>query len=137
MRILALDYGTKKCGLAATDSLQLIATGLETVPTGKLWEWLEDYIAREEVSDLVIGESLTLEGTDNPLQSQIVGFERKFAKRYPDIRQHRQDEFRTSVRAREQMLAMGMKKKRRRDKSEVDRIAAALLLQDFLEERRR
>jgi putative Holliday junction resolvase len=136
MRILALDYGTKKCGLAATDPLQLIATGLETVPTGKLWDWLEDYLSREEVSDLVIGESLTLEGKDNPVQTQIVGFERKFGKRYPGIELHRQDEFRTSVRAREQLLAMGMRKKRRRDKTEVDRIAAALLLQDFLEERR-
>ncbi|CAH1001666.1 Putative pre-16S rRNA nuclease [Neolewinella maritima] len=136
MRILAIDYGTKKCGLAVTDPLQLIATGLDTVPTGKLWDWLADYLAREAVSDLVVGESLTASGEANPVQGAIVGFERKFAKLYPEIALHRQEEYRTSVRARESMLAMGMKKKQRRDKTQVDRIAAALLLQDYLEERR-
>ena len=136
MRILAIDYGTKKCGLAVTDPLQLIATGLETVPTGKLYDWLSDYLSREKVSDLVVGESLQEDGTANPVQGEIVGFERKFARLYPHVKLHRQEEFRTSVRARETLLAMGMKKKQRRDKTQVDRIAAALLLQDFLEERR-
>ena len=136
MRILAIDYGTKKCGLAVTDPLQLIATGLETVPTGKLYDWLADYLAREEVGDLVVGESLREDGTANPVQGEIVGFERKFTRLYPHVKLHRQEEFRTSVRARETLLAMGMKKKQRRDKTQVDRIAAALLLQDFLEERR-
>ena len=136
MRILAIDYGTKKCGLAVTDPLQLIATGLDTVPTGQLYDWLADYLAREEVSDLVVGESLQEDGTANPVQEEIVGFERKFARLYPHIALHRQEEYRTSVRARESLLAMGLKKKQRRDKTRVDRIAAALLLQDFLEERR-
>nr|WP_256534236.1 Holliday junction resolvase RuvX [Lewinella sp. JB7] len=133
---MAIDYGIKKCGVAATDPLQLIASGLETVPTGKLLDWLDEYLQREEVSDLVIGESRALDGVANPIQTEIVGFERKFRRRYPGITLHRQDEFYTSRRARESMLAMGMKKKRRRDKTEVDRIAAALILQDFLEERR-
>ena len=136
MRILAIDYGRKKCGLAATDPLQLIATGLTTVPTHQLFDWLDDYLSREEVGELVVGESLTEAGTDNPIQREIVGFERKFRKRYPGILLHRQDEFLTSRRARESMLNMGLKKKQRRDKSTVDRIAAALILQDFLEERR-
>ncbi|WP_420459496.1 Holliday junction resolvase RuvX [Neolewinella sp.] len=136
MRILAIDYGTKKCGLAVTDPLQLIATGLETVPTGQLYDWLADYLACEEVSDLVVGESLQEDGTANPVQGEIVGFERKFARLYPHVTLHRQEEYRTSVRARESLLTMGMKKKQRRDKARVDRIAAALLLQDFLEERR-
>ncbi len=136
MRILAIDYGTKKCGLAVTDPLQLIATGLDTVPTGRLYDWLADYLSREEVGDLVVGESLREDGTANPVQGEIVGFERKFARLYPHIILHRQGEYRTSVRARESLLAMGMKKKQRRDKAQVDRVAAALLLQDFLEERR-
>ena len=136
MRILAIDYGTKKCGLAVTDPLQLIATGLDTVPTGRLWDWLADYLAREEVGDLVVGESLREDGRANPVQGEVVGFERKFSKLYPQITLHRQEEYRTSVRARQDMLAMGMKKKQRRDKTRVDRIAAALLLQDYLEERR-
>ncbi|NJB86315.1 putative Holliday junction resolvase [Lewinella marina] len=135
MRILAIDYGSKKCGIAATDPLQLIAQGLETVPTHRLFDWLETYLQAEEVSDLVIGESLQLDGTDNPIQAEILGFERKFRKRYPNIQLHRQDEFHTSRRARESMLAMGLKKKDRRDKQRVDRIAAALILQDFMETR--
>ncbi|MBB4080012.1 putative Holliday junction resolvase [Lewinella aquimaris] len=136
MRILAIDYGIKKCGVAATDPLQIIASGLETVPTGKLFDWLENYLQVEEVSDLVVGESRALDGSTNPIQTEIVGFERKFRKRFPGIAIHRQDEFNTSRRARESMLAMGMKKKKRRDKTQVDRIAAAIILQDFLEERR-
>ena len=135
MRILAIDYGRKKCGLAATDPLQLIAQGLETVPTHALLAWLDAYLAREEVSDLVVGESVTAEGKENPIQAEIVGFERKFAKRYPEIRLHRQDEFLSSRRAREVMLDMGLKKKDRRDKTRVDRIAAALILQDFMDGR--
>ena len=136
MRILAIDYGRKKCGVAVTDPLQLIATGLDTVPTYQLFDWLDDYLSREEVGELVVGESLTDSGADNPIQREIVGFERKFRKRYPTILLHRQDEFMSSRRARESMLDMGMKRKQRRDKSAVDRIAAALILQDFLEERK-
>ena len=136
MRILAIDYGRKKCGLAATDPLQIIASGLETVPTHRLFEWLDAYLEREEVSDLVVGESVGIDGTANPIQAEIVGFERKFRKRYPGIELHRQDEFYTSRRARESMLAMGLKQKDRRDKSRVDRIAAALILQDFMDARR-
>lgn len=103
------------------------------MPTGQLYEWLADYLAREEVGDLVIGESLTEDGQPNPIQTEIVGFERKFVKLYPTIRLHRQDEFYSSRRAREVLLASGAKKKRRRDKREVDRIAAALILQDFMD----
>ncbi len=136
MRILAIDYGRKKCGIAVSDPLRLIATGLTTVPTGKLFDWLATYLAAEEVGDLVVGESTDLGGQGNPVQHEIVGFERKFRKQYPAIVLHRQDEFNTSRRARESMLQMGMRKKQRRDKTEVDRIAAALILQDFMEERR-
>lgn len=136
MRILCIDYGRKKCGIAVTDPLQLIATGLETVPTHKLLSWMEDYLEREEVSDLVVGESLDDDQSANPIQQEIVGFERKVKKRFPELALHRQDEYLSSRRARESMLAMGMKKKRRRDKQEVDRIAATLILQDFLAERK-
>ncbi len=136
MRILAVDYGRKKSGIAVTDPLQIIATGLATVPTHRLIEWLDEYLASEKVSDLVVGESRNDDGSDNPIQKEIVGFERKIQKRFPDLRLHRQDEFLTSRRAKDSMLAMGMRKKQRRDKSAVDRIAATLILQDFLEERK-
>ncbi|WP_116125937.1 Holliday junction resolvase RuvX [Lewinella sp. IMCC34183] len=134
-RILAIDYGRKKCGLAVTDPMQLIAQALETVPTHQLFDWLASYLAREEVTDLVMGESTDHEGRANPIQAEILGFERKFARQYPDIRLHRQDEFDSSHRARRSLLAMGTKKKDRRDKTRVDRVAAALILQDFLEGR--
>lgn len=120
--------------MAVSDPLRIIATGLETVPTGKLFDWLEAYLQSEEVSDLVVGESLTTEGGENPIQREIVGFERKFSRRYPGIVLHRQDEYGTSVRARQIMLENGMKKKQRREKEEVDRLAAALILRDFMEE---
>ena len=136
MRILAVDYGRKKCGIAVTDPLQLIATGLATIPTHTLLDWLEEYLRGEVVSDLVVGESRNEDGSENPIQREIVGFERKFRRAHPQIRLHRQDEYDTSRRARESMVAMGMKKRKRRDKTAVDRIAAALILQDFLEERR-
>ena len=135
-RILALDYGSKKCGLAATDPLQLIANSLETIPTWQLFAWLEKYLAAEEVSDLVIGESTHKDGTPNKINEEVVGFERKFAKLYPRINLHRQDEYRSSKRAMEAMIEMGVPKMKRREKHRVDRLAAAIILQDFMESRR-
>ena len=135
MRILCIDYGQKRCGIAVSDPLRLIATGLTTVPKHELLDWLADYLATEEVGDLVVGESLQADGTPNPVMQEALGFVRKFRKLYPDIVVHRQDEALSSRRARSAMLAMGMKKQQRRDKSEVDRIAAALILQDFMEGR--
>lgn len=132
-RILAIDYGSKKCGIAASDPLRIIATGLDTVPTAKLMDWLTDYLGREPVGDLVIGESLHKDGTPNKINSEVVGFERKFQKLYPDIQLHRQDEFGTSKRAKQAMIDMGVPKMKRRDKSRVDKIAATLILQDFME----
>ena len=133
-RILAIDYGSKKCGIAASDPLRLIANGLVTVPTWQLFDWLAGYLEREEVGDLVIGESLHKDGTPNRIDEEVVGFERKFKKRYPGIRLHRQDEFRTSRRAVEAMVEMGVPKMKRREKARVDRLAAALILQDFMED---
>ena len=133
MRILAIDYGSKKCGIAASDPLRIIATGLDTVPTWKLFTWLDDYLSREQVSDLVLGESLHKDGTPNKINQEVVGFERKFAKLYPDIKLHRQDEYLTSKRAKQAMIDMGVPKMKRRDKTRVDRIAATIILQDFMD----
>ena len=132
-RILAIDYGSKKCGLAASDPLRLIATGLDTVPTWQLHEWLSAYLAEEDVGDLVIGESVHKDGTPNKINEEVVGFERKFAKLYPDITLHRQDEYRTSQRAMEAMIEMGVPKMKRRQKERVDKLAATIILQDFMQ----
>ena len=133
MRILAIDYGSKKCGIAASDPLRIIATGLATVPTWQLMDWLDDYLSREQVGDLVIGESVHKDGTPNKIDAEVVGFERKFARKYPAVRLHRQDEFGTSKRAKQAMIDMGVPKMKRREKERVDRIAATLILQDFME----
>lgn len=136
MRILAIDYGSKKCGIAVSDPLRIIATGLETVPTWKLMDWLDDYLSREQVSDLVMGESLHKDGTPNKINEEVVGFERKFIRKYPAITLHRQDEFGTSKRAKDAMIDMGIPKMKRREKTRVDKIAATLILQDFMESNR-
>ncbi|MCX8210616.1 MAG: Holliday junction resolvase RuvX [Lewinella sp.] len=128
-----MDYGSKKCGLAASDPLRIIATGLETVPTWQLFEWLEKYLKTEPVGDLVIGESLHKDGTPNKINAQVVGFERKFAKLYPDIKLHRQDEYLTSRRAMQAMIDSGVPKMKRREKERVDKVAATIILQDFME----
>ncbi len=133
MRILCIDYGQKRIGIAVSDPLRIIATGLTTVPKQELMDWLAAYLAEEEVSDLVVGESLQADGTPNPVMQEALGFVRKFRKLYPDIAVHRQDEALSSRRAKTAMLDMGMKKRKRRDKSQVDRIAAALILQDYME----
>lgn len=135
-RILAIDYGSKKCGLAASDPLRIIATGLETVPTRELFDWLKKYLTTEPVGDLVIGESLHKDGTPNKINAEVVGFERKFAKLYPAITLHRQDEYLTSKRAMQAMIESGVPKMKRRDKTRIDKIAAAIILQDFMESQR-
>jgi len=132
-RILAIDYGSKKCGIAASDPLRIIATGLTTVPTWQLFDWLANYLETEPVGDLVIGESLHKDGTPNKINAQVVGFERKFAKLYPDINLHRQDEYLTSKRAMQAMIDSGVPKMKRREKERVDKIAATIILQDFME----
>jgi putative Holliday junction resolvase len=135
-RILAIDYGSKKCGIAVSDPLRIIATGLETVPTSMLFDWLENYLKREPVGDLVLGESFHKDGTPNKINAEIVGFERKFAKLYPAISLHRQDEFYTSKRAMQAMIDAGVPKMKRREKARVDKVAATIILQDFMESQR-
>ena len=135
-RILAIDYGSKKCGIAASDPLRIIATGLVTVPTWKLFDWLKTYLEQEPVGDLVIGESFHKDGTPNKINAEVVGFERKFSKLYPDVSLHRQDEFYTSKRAMQSMIEAGVPKMKRREKERVDKIAATIILQDFMESRR-
>lgn len=94
---------------------------------------MEKYLGTEPVGDLVIGESLHKDGTPNKINAQIVGFERKFAKLYPGITLHRQDEYLTSKRAMQAMIDSGVPKMKRREKERVDKIAATIILQDFME----
>lgn len=131
-RVMALDYGKKRSGLATTDSLQLIASPLTTVETPKLMTFLDNYLQEEEVECLVIGQPMRADGSFTPLEKDIQQFIHKFVKKYPDIKIVRQDERFTSQMAKEVIRFSVKKKKKRRDKSLVDQISAAIILQEYM-----
>ncbi|HMQ62831.1 MAG TPA: Holliday junction resolvase RuvX [Flavilitoribacter sp.] len=131
-RILAIDYGTKRTGLAVTDPLQIIASGLETVATAELIPYLENYLTSEEVETIVIGEPFYPDGNPAQLAGTIRELARKLQKRFPNVRIALQDERFTSEDAKAIILQSGIKKKKRREKALVDKISAVLILQDFL-----
>jgi putative Holliday junction resolvase len=131
---MAIDYGTKRTGLAVSDPQRLIATPLETVPTGKLFGYLETYFARENVAVVVVGEPTDEEGRPAAVEQHIRGFVRKLARRYPALQILRRDESLTSLEARQALLYSGLGRKKRAEKSRVDITAATLLLQAYLEE---
>jgi putative pre-16S rRNA nuclease len=131
-RILSIDYGLKRTGLAVTDPLQIIATGLTTVESKQLIPFLKDYFAREEVELIIIGEPKNWDDTDThatPLVEKIIN---QLEKNFPKIPIKRVDERYTSKMAKDAMLEMGLKKMQRRNKKLVDEIAATILLQEYL-----
>ena len=130
---MAIDYGTKRTGIAVTDPLQIIANGLDTIDSAGLLAYLEKYLAEEEVETVVVGEPLHADGSPTYLEPHIVGFIRKLQKVFPDLNIVRQDERFTSVMAKEALLESGLKKKKRREKGLVDKMAATILLQEYLE----
>ncbi len=131
-RILAIDYGTKRTGIAVTDPLQIIATGLDTVLTPELVPFLEDYTRSEEVETIVIGEPFYPDGNPAQLAKTVKDLAQKLEKRFPMIRIVLQDERYTSKDAKTIILQSGTRKKKRREKGLVDKISAVLILQDFL-----
>ncbi|MDE6515681.1 MAG: Holliday junction resolvase RuvX [Bacteroidales bacterium] len=134
-RILAIDYGQKRCGLAVTDPLKLIAHALETVPTANLDAYLADYLRREEVETVVVGLPLQMDATPSGSTRYIEPFVKRFRKQYPQIPVERVDERFTSKMAFQTMLAAGLKKKKRRDKGLVDALSATLILQTYMQKR--
>lgn len=134
-RILAIDYGTKRTGIAVSDPLRIIAGGLDTVPTHTLMEWLAKYIAAEDVSIIVIGKPLRTDGTPSDTYNAVAALAARLEKEYPSIKVVLFDERFTSVLAHRAMIDGGMKKMQRRDKSAVDRISATIILQGFMESR--
>jgi putative Holliday junction resolvase len=135
-RILSIDYGTKRTGLAVSDPLQIIATGLDTVNTQDIFEYLQDYIDREEVETIVVGDPKYPDGNPAQIAHLVVGFVRKLQKMFPEIPIEMMDERYTSEEAKKIILQSGAKKKKRRDKGLVDKISAVLILQDYMEEHR-
>ena len=131
-RILALDYGSKRTGIAITDELQLIASGLTTVATSELMDFLKQYIASEKVELVLVGEPKQKDGTHSNIEEEIQKFLKKFAGVFPDINVKRVDERCTSKMAFQTMIDSGLKKKQRQNKALVDEISATIILQEFL-----
>lgn len=134
-RILAIDYGKKKTGLAVSDPEQIIARGLETVPTKELIGYLKNYCKEEEVEKVIIGYPLNFDDTPTdatPLVDKFIG---KYKNVFPDLEIEKVDEQLTSKMAMQEMIAMGLKKKQRQQKETVDTVAATIMLQDYLESR--
>jgi putative Holliday junction resolvase len=132
-RILAIDYGSKRTGLAVTDPLRIIATALETVPTAELLSFLKNYCLKETVDVLVIGMPRTLKNEDSEMAPLIRKFIMELKNTFPEKPLHEVDERFTSSMAQQAMITGGMKKKDRQIKGNVDKISATIILQSFLE----
>lgn len=135
-RILAIDYGRKRTGIAVSDPLQIIASGLTTVPTHQLVDFLLNYIKQEQVECIIIGHPKQLNNEDSENMKNIVPFINRLKKILPDMPVQLVDERFTSVLAHQTMLAGGLKKKDRQNKALVDEISATIILQSYLESRR-
>lgn len=138
MRILSIDYGRKRTGIAVTDPLQIIANGLTTVPTHQLEQFLADYFKKEQVERVVVGMPKQMNGEMSESWKYIEPFLNRFRKLYPDMPIEMVDERFTSVLAHQAILASGVGKQRRQtDKGMVDEISATIILQSYLESKRR
>ena len=136
-RILSIDYGKKRTGLAVTDPLQLIAGGLATVSTSELFEYLKQYVSREEVERIVIGEPLQPNGQPSENLSRVQQFVNRWRRAIPHIPIEYYDERFTSVLAHQVMIDAGLHKKARQDKALVDEISATIILQDYMRSKKR
>ena len=132
-RIMGIDYGRKRTGVAVTDPLQIVAGNLATVPTHTLMQFIKDYIARETVDRIVIGQPSQLNGEPSESMRYITPFVNRLRKELPDMPVVMYDERFTSTIAHQAMIDGGMKKSDRRDKNRVDAIAATIILNDYLQ----
>ena len=131
-RILSIDYGKKRTGLAVTDPLQIIASGLATVSTSELFDYLKQYVSRERVERIVIGEPKQPNGQPSENLQRVQQFVNRWRKAVPDIPIVFYDERFTSVLAHQAMIDGGLKKKDRQNKALVDEISATIILQDYM-----
>ena len=132
-RILAIDYGRKRTGLAVTDALRITANPLLTIETKELLGWLQEYFAKEQVDEVVIGHPTQMNGEESESMNYIRPFLGNFQKQFPNKPITMYDERFTSVLAHQAMLAGGMKKKDRQNKAVVDKIAACIILEGYME----
>jgi len=134
-RILCIDYGLKRTGVAVTDPLKIIASGLTALDTKDILPFLKNYFQQEQVELILLGEPKNLDDTDTHATSLVNEFQKKLQKEFPSIPVEKIDERYTSKMAVRAMLEMGMKKKDRRNKKNVDEIAATIMLQEYLAQR--
>ncbi|GAB4408714.1 MAG: Holliday junction resolvase RuvX [Microscillaceae bacterium] len=132
-RILAIDYGRKRTGLAVTDPLQIIATALDTVSTSELITFLQQYLRQETVEALVLGWPTKLDGQDTDTTSEVESLFHSLQKLFPDVPVHKHDERFTSKMALNALIEGGTSKKYRRQKANIDKVSAVIILQSFLE----
>ena len=132
-RFLAIDYGTKRTGLAVSDTLKLIASGLDTVPTHTLFSYLKAYFEREPVDCVVVGFPKQMNNDVSSNMQHVAGFVKKLKAVYPQLKIEYYDERFTSHLAHKAMIAGGLKKKDRQDKALVDKVSAVIILQDYME----
>ena len=132
-RLLAIDFGTKRIGLAETDPLQIIASGLDTVENKKIFEYLDVYLKREKVDEFIVGEPKRMDDTPSESEQYIKPFIEQLEKKYPNIPVKRFDERYTSKMAFQTMIDSGIGKKARRNKGLIDKISATIILQSYME----
>ena len=135
-RILAIDYGRKRTGLAVTDPQQIIATRLTTVPTHTIWDFLKEYFQKENVESVVVGYPKQMNNEASEAVRYINPFLKKFQRIYPDLKLEILDERFTSKMAFRAMIDGGLKKQKRQNKALVDGISATIILQSYLEQKR-
>lgn len=134
-RVIAIDLGTKRTGLAVTDVLKITANPLETVETSKLVDYLTQYFKKEEVETIVIGYPKSLDGSDNEMTPRVISLKDRLGKLFPEQNIILVDERYTSKMAMQSMIAMGSKKKDRKEKAgNLDKISAAIILQTYLQQ---
>ena len=136
-RILAIDYGRKRCGVAVTDVMQIIATGLQTVPTAELMNFLKRYAQKEQVDTFVVGHAKQMDATDSESMQYIKPFVEKLKKEFTNTPVEMIDERFTSKIAFQAMIDGGLKKKQRQDKALIDTVSATIILQSYMEQKQR
>lgn len=132
-RIIAIDFGLKRTGIAVTDDLQIIATALDTVQTLELMKYLSDYISKNTIQEIVVGLPMRMHGEVGQLEEHIQKFIQKFKSQHPTIPIFRQDESFTSKIASRAIFDSGIKKMKRREKGLIDKVSATLILQSYME----
>ncbi len=132
-KLLAIDFGTKRIGLAETDPLQIIASGLDTIENKKIFEFLDGYLKSEQVDEIIVGEPKRMDDTPSESEKHIKPFIEELEKKYPNIPIKRFDERYTSKMAFQTMIDSGIGKKARRNKGLIDKISATIILQSYME----